>query len=95
MTATDAAEAVATATRHAPHIIIADLRLREGASGIDAIKAVRAAQSTPLPALIITGDTSAAVLKLTHACGFFTLHKPVPPIRLRAALSQLLTVAAR
>jgi signal transduction histidine kinase/CheY-like chemotaxis protein len=88
--AADALEAAAVAREHTPDLIVADLRLREGASGIQAIASVQQTLQRSVPAVIITGDTAEAALEQTRLWSYPLLHKPVSPLRLRAALSQLL-----
>ena len=85
--------AIELARNHPPDLIVADLRLRRGSSGVEAIESVRNALARTIPALIITGDTSVATLKQARLCGCPVLHKPVRPVTLRAALSQLLAAA--
>jgi hypothetical protein len=57
---------------------------------MDTIDSVRQVLGWSVPALIITGDTSVGALKHAHTHGYPVLHKPVRPVKLRAALSQLL-----
>src|SRR5690606_10745563 len=52
-----AQSALATCGAHIG-LIIADYRLGEGVTGADAIRAVRERLGEPVPAIIITGDTS-------------------------------------
>jgi CheY-like chemotaxis protein len=91
--AVDAAQAVLVARERQPDVIVADLRLRDGASGLDAVAEVRRACGRPIPVLIVTGDTAVDVLRQAREHGHVLLHKPVPPSRLRAALSQLLALS--
>lgn len=92
LTATDAAEAIAlaTAANPPPRAIIADYRLAGGNTGSDAIRRVNAALHRPLPALIITGDTSPERLRETAASGYRILHKPFDPVQLLQELQTLL-----
>jgi CheY-like chemotaxis protein len=92
--AADACEAVAVARRHRPDLIVADLRLREGASGIQAIASVQQTLERSVPALIVTGDTTEDALERARLWSYPLLHKPVSPLRLRAALSQLLAAGS-
>jgi signal transduction histidine kinase/FixJ family two-component response regulator len=92
--AADACEAVAVARRHRPDLIVADLRLREGASGIQAIASVQQTLERSVPALIVTGDTTEDALGQARLWSYPLLHKPVSPLRLRAALSQLLAAGS-
>ena len=60
LTAATIAEACTEVRRHAGviDIVVSDLRLANDEDGIDAIERVRAVYGAPLPALLITGDTS-------------------------------------
>jgi hypothetical protein len=53
---------------------------------------VRQALHRDIPAVLITGDIAADALEEAGLRGYPLLHKPVRPVRLRAALSQLLAV---
>ena len=91
---TRVAESAEQAMRHldegyAPDLVIADLRLREGKTGIDAIRAIRRrylGKRAP-SALLITGEScpqrlrEAARMKLPMLC------KPVSPAQLQQAIS--------
>ena len=73
-----------------PHLVVADYRLREHRTGVQAIAAVREVVrldgGPELGALIITGDTAPERLREAHASGLQLLHKPVPAEQLHAAL---------
>jgi signal transduction histidine kinase/CheY-like chemotaxis protein len=88
LTATTIDEACSAVRRHADviHIVVSDLRLAHGEDGIDAVERVRAVYGAPLPALLITGDTSADEVKRAHASGHQVLFKPVRTRELYAAL---------
>jgi len=66
-------------------LIIADLRLADGASGIDAIVELRSQLDTEAPALIVSGDTSAAARVEVETAGIRLLVKPVVASALREA----------
>jgi CheY-like chemotaxis protein len=87
------AASVEEATRQAraskPDVILADLRLRNGETGIVAIGSVIAAVG-PTPALLISGDTAPDRLQDANRAGVKLLHKPVSLPVLRAELSRLL-----
>jgi CheY-like chemotaxis protein len=77
-----------------PEVILADYRLREGATGGQAISALRAyltlrGHEQPLPAIIITGDTAPARLREAQRSDATLLHKPVSASALEQALIQL------
>ncbi len=67
-----------------PHGIIADYRLRQNRTGIQAIERIQRDIAEDIPALIITGDI--AVERRHDVChsDFQVLHKPVSPLKLRA-----------
>lgn len=67
-------------------IVLSDLRLANKEDGIDAIERVRAVYGAPLPALLITGDTSADEVKRAHDSGHQVLFKPVRPRELYSLL---------
>ncbi len=71
-------------------LIVADLRLADGASGIDAIGDIRAAQGSAVPALIVSGDTSETAREEACAAGITLLSKPVVASALRMAAERAL-----
>ncbi len=72
-----------------PDALIVDYRLREGSTGVDAIKAVCELLDHDIPALIVTGDTAPERIEEAEASGYPLLHKPVDPNQLRDFLSNL------
>lgn len=82
-------DALAVLNGDAPDVIIADYRLRNGKTGVDAIERVRARFGASIPALIVTGDTAPARLREAQASGHALLHKPVLPGKLRAYLRRV------
>lgn len=72
----------------APEAVLADLRLAGGASGIEAVLAVRSALGTALPALLMSGDVDAAQTQRAQEADLRLLAKPVKPMQLRAFLGQ-------
>ena len=74
-----------------PDVLVVDLRLADGASGLDAIDALRAAVGHELPALVVTGDAGSEHMLKAQARGFAVLIKPARPVQLRAFLSQALS----
>ena len=77
-----------------PDLIISDYRLAAGATGIEAIARLREAFDAQIPAFLISGDTAPERLQDASRSDFQLLHKPVPPMRLRAVLNQLLKAPA-
>lgn len=85
------AEAIAlirTSTK-LPSAIIADYRLHNHETGIEAIKKISSQCNLNIPGFLITGDTAPNRLQEAHASGYQILHKPVSPAKLRALLSYL------
>lgn len=58
-------------------IVVSDLRLARGEDGLDAIDEVRRAYGAPMPAILVTGDTSPEEVKRANASGHPVLFKPV------------------
>jgi len=75
-------------TMQQPDIILADYHLDQG-TGVEAIAAVRAAIGSEVPAIIITADNSAQLLRDVRVLGFGMLRKPVKAAALRAAITQI------
>ncbi|MBI1425422.1 MAG: response regulator [Gammaproteobacteria bacterium] len=80
-----AEEALATLKR-IPDAIIADYRLREERTGVEAIAAIQAHFGAEIPALLVTGDTSIERIRQAKDSGFSFLHKPIAPAKLRSFL---------
>ena len=76
-----------------PDALIADLRLADGASGIDAVRALRAALARDLPAVIVTGDAGSEQAKAASAAGLTVAVKPLRARQLRAFLYQALATS--
>ncbi len=73
-----------------PHAILADYRLREGRTGVQAIDRIRTVSGAEVPGVIITGDTSTEGLRDARARGLTVLQKPVLPPHLQAVLTKIL-----
>ena len=69
--------------------MLVDFHLAEGDTGLDTIRAVRAAWG-PVPAVVITADHSEAVRETIRRANVALVRKPIRPAGLRAALNQLL-----
>jgi signal transduction histidine kinase len=95
----DAALALATlgdgeARDDAVDLIVADLRLADGKSGIDAIARVRARLGEDIPAIVVSGDTSAGAQEEVHAAGVKLLVKPVDALALKEAAERAILARA-
>jgi CheY-like chemotaxis protein len=84
-----AALAELAAGDHAPDLVISDFRLADGKTGIEAIARVR--HVFPIPACLVSGDTTGGTMRQARAAGYQLLHKPVQPDTLRATICQLLS----
>lgn len=73
-----------------PNLVIADYRLPQGESGLDLVQRIRDMLDDPLPAVVVTGDTSAGLADKVAARDCALLHKPVKPDVLRFLLCDLL-----
>ena len=73
-----------------PDLIISDYRLGGGKIGFKAIERLRKSLGVPIPAFVISGDTSPERLREASASGYYLLHKPVQPMTLRTVVNQLL-----
>lgn len=67
-------------------LIIADYRLGDRATGVNAIEALCAHIGHSVPAIIVTGDTSPSRIKEATASGHRILHKPITGEELHEAI---------
>jgi signal transduction histidine kinase/CheY-like chemotaxis protein len=74
-----------------PDLIVSDLRLRDGCTGVDAIESLRAQFGASIPGILVTGETASEQLNSAKGSGYDLLQKPVRPIRLRSAIQQHLS----
>lgn len=73
-----------------PDLIVADYHLGIGRSGIDAISDLRTLAARSIPAVLMTGDTSAEIASALHHLGdCAVLSKPFAPDDLLQVLAQL------
>jgi DNA-binding response OmpR family regulator len=73
-------------------LIVADLRLADGQSGIDAIARLRTVLGAGTPALIVSGDTGTETQAEVLAAGIALLTKPVVAAALKDAAEAALRV---
>jgi signal transduction histidine kinase len=99
-----AAEDTAQALEHLAHwgppeIVLSDLKLGGGRSGLEAMAALDAyygvgpTRARPYARLIITGETKPEHLQDAVAARIPVMHKPVPPERLREAIMAAILAA--
>jgi signal transduction histidine kinase/CheY-like chemotaxis protein len=82
------AEAVQRAEESRPDILISDFRLRGNDNGLETIRRLRIL-CPGLPAVLVTGDSTAERLRDSLEAGIKLLHKPVRPDTLAAAIHEL------
>ncbi|WP_053076828.1 CHASE domain-containing protein [Caenimonas sp. SL110] len=70
-------------------LIVSDYQLRNGESGLDAIHAASRESGGKVPAMLLTGDTSAECADQARVYGYPVLHKPVDPAALIALVHAL------
>jgi two-component system, sensor histidine kinase len=74
-----------------PNVIVADLHLDNGETGIEAVEEIRNAIKTNVPAIIVTADYSPKAASDAASFGHELLKKPIKPAEMRSLLSFLLT----
>ena len=70
-------------------LVLSDLHLADGEDGLEAIERVRAVCGCEVPAVVITGDTTADEMHRVTAAGVPLLFKPVQPRKLMSTLRRL------
>lgn len=73
-------------------VLIVDHHLGTLQNGFDAVAALQRTQpeDAPIPVLMMTGDLDMQIERLAALHGFFLIHKPIPPSRLKSAMVALL-----
>lgn len=74
-----------------PDVIVADLHLDNGETGIEAVEQIRSEIKTRVPAIIVTADYSPKAASDAASFGHELLKKPIKPAEMRSLLSFLLT----
>ncbi len=95
VTAESSADALECLEDLTPDLIITDFRLRHEETGKQVLQALRAYLGTPVPAIIMTGDTSPQRLRDAQSTSALLLHKPVCAGQLRTAMVHLLSAPHR
>jgi signal transduction histidine kinase len=72
-----------------PDVMIVDYRLAGGKTALEAIGDLHNYLGSPVPAIIVTGDTAPARIREAHDSGFLLLHKPLAPDRLKLGINSL------
>ncbi len=75
-----------------PDLLIVDLRLEEGRTGVEVITALRTHFNRKIPAIVVTGSTMTGHEQEAQDLDFHVLIKPVLPNKLRAMIAFKLDV---
>jgi CheY-like chemotaxis protein len=94
VTAETAAEALERLGHRRPNLMVCDWRLRGHETGAGVVDAIRDAFGAAIPAVLITGDTTPALLQQISGTGLTLLHKPVVAGKLRATTANLIRQSA-
>ncbi len=86
----DAALAGLADHQEQPNLVISDYFLANGTTGVDVIERLRGVFAEPIPAFLVSGDTTRERMRDADALGLPLLHKPVSPMALRSMVNQLL-----
>lgn len=87
----DGLRSLQTGNNTSPDLLLCDYHLSPEVTGVVAIRSLRQAIDIQVPAIIITGDSSAELLLAIDHQPMTLLHKPVPPLTLRTAIGRALS----
>ena len=90
----DAGKALQVVEPPGPELILSDYRLPEGVSGLTMIRMLRKLLGRVVPAILITGDTQAAIAEDAAREGCAIVHKPYLPRDLIDVINRHLETAA-
>ncbi len=85
----DGAAAALEQARRPPDVVVADYRLRNHRTGLEAIQRVQAVLGNAVPGVILTGDTAPERIAEASRSGHAILHKPVNPRDLQQVIERL------
>lgn len=93
VTAETLEQAIADLTKHdiIPELILSDLQLGDGKTGIDALDKLREKYGSSVAGIVISGDTDPRHLNIVKDSGYTLLHKPLKPLHLRTLLQHHFT----
>jgi signal transduction histidine kinase/CheY-like chemotaxis protein len=94
VTAEAAEDALQRLGERQPDLMFCDWRLRDHQTGGAVVEAIREAFGATIPAVLITGDTTPALLQQINGTGLTLLHKPVVAGKLRATAANLIRPSA-
>jgi DNA-binding NtrC family response regulator len=70
-------QALTKAENSVPDLIVTDYHLTEGDTGIELVEEIRRVTGQDIPAILVTGDTSSLITKVSELGNCQTLCKPV------------------
>ncbi|MBL8698114.1 MAG: PAS domain S-box protein [Alphaproteobacteria bacterium] len=73
-----------------PELVISDYHLGNGETGLEVLRQIRAVLGRPVPALMLSGDTSRIMREITQQEGIRLLNKPADPVEFLAEIRNLL-----
>jgi CheY-like chemotaxis protein len=82
-------EAARRAREREPAVVLCDLRLRDGETGIDVVDRLKRECRSAVSFAFVTGESSPEYLAQARATGHPIAFKPTPPGKLRALLEHL------
>ncbi len=85
----DSALASTQAALQAPSAILSDYRLPGGTDGLSGIQTIRRVLGRDVPAVLLTGELSADLVRAARDAGCLVLAKPAPPNRILSTLAEL------
>jgi CheY-like chemotaxis protein len=88
-TAADGDEALARARDRRPDVVLCDLDLAHGESGVEVVKAISRLHGEHIRCAFVTGESSLELIARARATGLPILFKPTTPGKLRAMLEHL------
>jgi signal transduction histidine kinase/CheY-like chemotaxis protein len=74
----------------APDVLVSDYRLADWVNGMDAVRQLRAAANRQIPACLMSGTSTPALVQSARTIGLTLLQKPVRPAKLRALVRRLI-----
>lgn len=89
-----AADAIVALAGTRPDLIVSDLHLAKGNTGIAAIRQLELEFGGSIPAFVVSGDISTGQSGKIGPAGHVLLHKPVSPVTLRAMVTSMLSGAS-
>jgi CheY-like chemotaxis protein len=96
LSATSAEEAVEILKQagRTPDVVVSDYRLRNGQVGTECVLRVRTFLGSPVPGVILTGETGLAAVSDIAAHGLGIAYKPITAPQMHAVIERQIAAAA-